>query len=211
MNIQEWAILFWKQILETPLLQWIAVIFGVSEVLLARANKIWLYPTGIIAITLSIYNLYEAGLYAECLLNLYYIVMSVYGWWFWVKKKHKPAVRITHTTPKEWGHVLQIVAGGFVILFLSLKYFTDSTVPVMDAWVSATAWAGMWLLAKRKVENWILLNVSNAFAIPLLIYKGLPLYGVLTLVLFIVAVVGYFDWKKQSREETVSKFLEALD
>jgi nicotinamide mononucleotide transporter len=66
----------------------------------------------------------------------------------------------------------------------------------MDAWVSATAWAGMWLLAKRKIENWILLNISNAFAIPLLFYKQLPLYALLTAFLFIVAVLGYFDWMK---------------
>jgi len=69
-------------------------------------------------------------------------------------------------------------------------------VPAWDAWVSATAWAGMWLLAKRKVENWILLNISNAFAVPLLLYKSLPLYAVLTVILFVVACFGYFDWRR---------------
>jgi nicotinamide mononucleotide transporter len=84
-----------------------------------------------------------------------------------------------------------------------LKYYTDSTVPYWDAWVSATAWAGMWLLAKRKIENWILLNISNAFAIPLLFHKNLPLYALLTLFLFIVAVQGYFKWNKILKQEKV--------
>jgi nicotinamide mononucleotide transporter len=88
-----------------------------------------------------------------------------------------------------------IVAGGFVLLYYCLSHYTNSTVPAWDAWVSATAWAGMWLLARRKIENWILLNVSNAFAVPLLIYKHLPLYAVLTVILFAVAVQGYFHWR----------------
>jgi len=85
---------------------------------------------------------------------------------------------------------------GFPLLYGALVSFTDSDVPWMDAWVTATAWAGMWLLAKRKMENWILLNISNAFAIPLLYYKGLLLYALLTLYLFIVAIFGYIAWKK---------------
>jgi len=75
-----------------------------------------------------------------------------------------------------------------------LKKFTTSTVPLWDAWVSSTAWAGMWLLARRKLENWILLNISNLFAIPLLCYKKLILFSALTLFLFIVAFFGFFEW-----------------
>src|SRR5674476_84298 len=81
--------------------------------------------------------------------------------------------------------------------------FTPSTVPFWDAWISATAWAGMWLLAKRKIENWILLNISNAFAIPILFYKHLLLYSGLTIFLFIVAVQGYITWRKITRKENI--------
>ncbi|MEI9957355.1 MAG: nicotinamide mononucleotide transporter family protein [Ferruginibacter sp.] len=84
-----------------------------------------------------------------------------------------------------------------------LKHFTTSNVPYWDAWVSATAWAGMWLLSKRKIENWILLNISNLFAIPLLIYKQLPLFAILTLVLFVVAIFGYYSWKKIIQQKVV--------
>jgi nicotinamide mononucleotide transporter len=88
-----------------------------------------------------------------------------------------------------------------VLLYTVLVNFTDSTVPLADSWVSATAWAGMWLLAKRKIENWILLNISNAFAIPLLLYKQLPLYAALTLFLFVIAILGYIDWNKTLKQK----------
>jgi nicotinamide mononucleotide transporter len=201
MNIPEWANLFWQQIKETDAIQWIAVLLGVAEVLLAKANKIWLYPTGIAGILLSAFILFESGLYAECLLNGYYLVMSAYGWWYWIKKRNQPPIKITNSTRKDWWIVIGIVIIGFFILYYSLRTFTPSMVPVWDAWVSATAWAGMWLLAKRKVENWILLNISNIFAIPLLVYKQLPLFAALTLFLFIVAIFGFFEWKKILRQE----------
>ncbi|MEO5563089.1 MAG: nicotinamide riboside transporter PnuC, partial [Chitinophagaceae bacterium] len=204
MSLQEWSNLFWQQIKETDALQWVAVSLGVTEVLLAKANKIWLYPAGIAGTLLSIYILFLAGLYAECLLNGYYIVMSVYGWWYWIKKKNLPPVKISYCTRKEWNSVILIVVGAFAILFLMLKYLTPSTVPVWDAWVSATAWAGMWLLAKRKIENWILLNISNFFAVPLLIHKQLPLFAALILFLFIVAIFGYFKWKKIIPQEKLT-------
>jgi len=204
MSIPEWANLFWQQIKETDAIQWLAVLLGVAEVLFAKANKIWLYPVGIAGILLSALILFESGLYAECLLNGYYLVMSAYGWWYWIKKKDQPAIKITYNTRKDWWIVIAIVVISFGILYYSLKTFTPSTVPVWDAWVSATAWAGMWLLAKRKVENWILLNISNIFAIPLLVYKQLPLFAALTLFLFIVAIFGYFEWKKIIRQENLA-------
>ena len=202
MSIPEWANLIWQNIKATTAIEWIAVLLGVAEVLLAKANKIWLYPAGIASVLLTAYVLFHSKLYAECLLNGYYLVMSIYGWWFWVKKKNEPPVKITYSSRKDWQITIGIVIIAFFILYYTLKYQTDSTVPVWDAWVSATAWAGMWLLAKRKIENWILLNISNIFAIPLLIYKQLPLFAALTLFLFIVAIFGYFDWRKKTRQES---------
>jgi nicotinamide mononucleotide transporter len=186
----------------TGIMEWIAVTLAVTEVLLAQQNKIGLYPTGIAATTISVFIFFQAGLYAESLLNLYYIVMSIYGWWYWVKKKSKPQVRISYCNAQEWITVILFVSLGFGFLSFILKYFTPSTVPFADAWISATAWAGMWLLAKRKIENWILLNISNLFAIPLLFHKQLPLYALLTIFLFIVAIAGYIKWSRITRKET---------
>nr|WP_290938320.1 nicotinamide mononucleotide transporter family protein [Haliscomenobacter sp.] len=84
------------------------------------------------------------------------------------------------------------------MLYWVLHTYTDSDVSLLDAFVSSTAWAGMWLLAKRKLENWVWLNVSNLVAIPLLLYKELLMFSILTLFLFVVAIFGYLDWKKHS-------------
>lgn len=201
MEWQNWYHLLAEQLKETTILQWIAVSLGVAEVLLARVNNVWLYPTGIAGILLSMVLLVEARLYAECLLNVYYVVMSVYGWIYWYRKKNEPPVKISYSTRREWLITLSIVFGGWAILYLALKHFTDSDVPLIDAWVSSTAWAGMWLLARRKIENWILLNVSNFFAVPLLFHKRLPLFALLTIFLFIIAILGYREWKKLYRQE----------
>ena len=196
MNLSEWIQTFINQLKAVPVLEWLGVSFGVAEVLLAKANKIWLYPCGIVAVIISTYIFFQSGLYAESALNVYYFVMSVYGWWWWKRRNNHEAPDVSRASSTDWMKTIAIVVIAFVTLYLVLINFTDSTVPVFDSWVSATAWAGMWLLAKRKVENWILLNISNAFAIPLLIYKGLPLYAILTLFLFIIAVMGYVKWNK---------------
>jgi nicotinamide mononucleotide transporter len=200
-DLQSTFELLQEQFAHIDTIQWIVLIFGVTEVLLARANNILLYPSGIIATTFSVYSLFYAQLYAECLLNFYYIIMSIYGWWYWVKKKNEPPVKISITSKQEWITVAAIVFGGWFILYFVLSRFTPSNVPAWDAWVSSTAWAGMWLLARRKIENWILLNISNAFAIPLLFQKELPLFGVLTTFLFIVACKGYIDWMRIHKRE----------
>lgn len=189
------------QLKQTPLLHWIGVVCGVIQVLLAKANKVLLYPFGIASILITVYVLYEAGLYAEILLNGYYLVMSIYGWAHWVARPDRPQVAAAYSKRTDWYITLLIVAIGFPLLYFALVYFTDSSVPIWDAWVSATAWAGMWLLAQRKIENWIWLNISNAFAIPLLAYKGLHLYALLTLFLFVVAIFGYLDWKRIIRRQ----------
>jgi nicotinamide mononucleotide transporter len=209
MQLQDWWHLFLRQVAETDLWQWLAVGFGVLEVLLAKANKIGLYPAGIASTLLSIYILLQSGLYAESLLNGYYLVMSAYGWWYWLKKKNKPAVKISYCNREDWIKVVTIIAVGFALLYMLLTRLTPSTVPVWDSLVSATAWAGMWLLARRKIENWILLNLSNLFAIPLLFYKQLPLYALLTVFLFVVAISGYLDWRNSLKEERLLSFSNA--
>ena len=196
MDTGQWFRILVDEIKNTSLLEYLGVGFGVLQVLLAKANKVWLYPAGIISVLISMYIFFDAKLYAEAALNLYYLIMSVYGWWFWVYRRQFKPLAITKASKKEWQITIVIVAAGFLILYTALNQLTDSDVPVFDAWVSATAWAGMWLLAKRKLENWILLNISNAFAIPLLFYKGLVIYALLTIFLFITAIQGYFKWKK---------------
>lgn len=197
MEIQEYLRLFVEQIKATSYLEWLAVGFGVTEVLLAKRNNILLYPAGIIGILLGIYLKLNAKLYAETLLSMYYLVMSFYGWIIWSKRKVKNQVLpVSWMSKQEYKIAFAIAIGGYFVLYYALVNFTNSDVPILDAFVSSTAWAGMWLLARRKIENWIFLNVSNIVAIPLLWHKDLVLFSLLTLFLFIVAIFGYFDWKK---------------
>lgn len=196
MDLKDWFSLVQEQVIHTRLIEWLAVGFGVSEVLLAKRNNIWLFPIGIISVVLSMYMLAQVGLYAETLLNMYYLVMSVYGWLIWKKRGTAALVAVSWSTDKELKIAILIASGGFVALYLVLRHFTDSDVPLWDAFVSSTAWAGMWLLAKRKMENWIFLNISNLFAVPLLIHKKLPMFALLTIILFIVAIFGFLEWKR---------------
>lgn len=210
MDIQGWFHLFIQQILATSWLEWLAVGFGVAEVLLAKRNKVLLYPMGIISILLWMYLYLGAKLYAEMALNVYYLVMSIYGWMVWKSRTITGVIQISWTNKKELMTALAISAVGFVVLFLVLKHFTDSDVPYMDAFVSATAWAGMWLLARRKIENWIFLNISNIVAVPLLIHKQLAMGAVLTAFLFTVAIFGYLDWKRIAKGKKLEDGKENL-
>lgn len=185
-----------QQIQNTRILEWIAVAFGVSEVLLARKNSIWLYPTGIIGILCGSFLLLDSKLYAETLLHGYYLVMSIYGWINWGNRSLTGASQISRSDGRDLAITVGIAVIGWAFLYFMLTAFTDSDVPVIDAFVSSTAWAGMWLLAKRKLENWIWLNISNLVAIPLLYSKQLYMFSLLTLFLFVVAIFGYLDWRK---------------
>ncbi|WP_412466024.1 nicotinamide riboside transporter PnuC [Pedobacter sp. KLB.chiD] len=196
MSFQDWFKLFQDQILHTSLIEWLAVGFGVAEVLLAKRNNIWLYPTGIISVLLWMFLLLGVKLYAEVLLNVYYLTMSIYGWFIWKKRKLEGENQVSWSGNKELTIAISISIVGFGLLYLVLRHYTDSDVPLFDAIVSSTAWAGMWLLAKRKIENWIFLNISNIVAVPLFFHKKLPLMACLTTFLFIVAIFGFFEWKK---------------
>lgn len=167
------------------------------QVVLAKNNKSINYLFGIAGVLLTLIVMFEAGLYAEFTLNIYYLVMSIYGWFYWLSKKGNAAhqeTKITRNTQADWVKTGLIVVLSFIIFALVLSHYTDSKVPLWDALVSAFAWAGMWLLAKRKLSNWWILNVSNFIAIPLMIYKELYLFAALDVFLFVVAIYGYRNW-----------------
>lgn len=188
---------------QTTWQEWLGVFFSVFQVLLARKNNSNNYLFGIAGISLTLYVMIQSKLYAEFTLNLYYLVMSIYGWLYWKFGKRKSETTISETTNNEKLITAGIVIGTFSIFYFFLTNFTDSDVPILDSLVSAFAWAGMWLMARRKIENWILLNISNIIAIPLLIHKGLYLYAVLTAFLFIVAISGYLEWRKIIKSKSV--------
>ena len=188
-----------QQLKATTIIEWLAFLFGVAQVILALKNKAINFYAGILSVCLYIYVFYTYGLYAESILNLYYLFVSVAGIFLW---RQKNQASITFTTSREWIITLLIVILSWAVLFLILKNFTPSTVPFLDAFVTAAAWAGTWLLIKRKVENWIILNLSNIVAIPLQIYKDLELTSLLTCIYVVVAIVGYIEWRKNACRQT---------
>ncbi len=182
-------------------LQAIGTVFGIGQVVLARQNSIHNYLFGIVAIVTSMWVLYQSALYADILLNLYYLVMSIYGWFYWKFGKHKSETPISISGMQEHLKALGIVIGCFTLMAYWLSFHTDSDVPIWDALVSAFAWAGMWLMAKRKIENWIYLNVSNVISIPLLMYKELYIYAAMSVFLFAMGTSGYLKWRKLMNRE----------
>lgn len=193
---------------QMTLLEIIAVVFAVISVIYQKKNNILVYPAGLVSTGIYVYLLSRDHfkLYADAALNAYYFIMSVYGWVFWARKgKSAVEVPITRSSYRELGIATGIAAAGWFIFHYLLTHYSDSNVPVMDAFVSATACAGMWLLAKRKLENWIYLNISNLAAIPLLFSKTLYFTALLTIFLFIIAVFGYFSWRKAVLQREISQ------
>ena len=175
------------------------------QVLLARKNNPTNYLFGIGGVLLTMYIMFHAKLYAEFTLNLYYLVMSIYGWYIWKWGKEHHQKPISTATKTDLIKVISIIILSFTLSFWILKNYTNTDVPVWDALVSAFAWAGMWLMAERKVENWWVLNVSNLIAIPLMLHKELYLYAFLSVFLFVVAILGFVNWKKIMMENDQSQ------
>ena len=186
---------------KTSLLEWFGVFFSVVQVLLAQRNNIHNYLFGIAGIVLAMFVKFNAKLYAEFTLDFYYLVMSIYGWLFWKFGKQQTETPISFTTTSEKYKAIGIVVSAFLIFYIFLTNYTNSDVPLWDSLVTAFAWAGMWLMAKRKIENWVLLNISNFLAVPLLIHKELYLYAALTAFLFVVAIFGYINWHKILKQQ----------
>lgn len=185
------------------------MITAVVQVLLARANKTSNYVFGAVSTAITIVLYAQGALYAEATLNVYYLVMSIYGLWHWRGEGKRVEVPVTFSSPRDWAAATGIAAATLLIGYIALRFFSNSQVPLWDASAAALAFAGMWLLARRKVENWVWLNASNAVALPLLFFKGYILLAALTGFLFIVAVFGFFSWRKLAIQTRISRPLSA--
>ena len=184
----------------TSMLEWIAFVFALGQVILALFNTRLNFVAGIISVTLYTCLFYKAGLFAESILNAYYLGISIWGILYW-KSGMNQERKISQANNKDWLTTGIIVVIAWCCIYFVLVKFTSSTVPLQDALVASIAWAGTWLLLKRKVENWIVLNISNCIAIPLQYYKGLELTALLTIIYVVVAVLGFFTWRKKMKEE----------
>jgi nicotinamide mononucleotide transporter len=193
---------FLKGIRDTTALEYIAVFFGIISVVFSRMENILVYPTGLINTALYTWFCFSWwGLYAEGSLNFYYTAMSIYGWVLWSRKKNNNAalLQITYSDRCYWGWALAFFGIAFVVLYLILSQFTQSTVPLADSFASATAYTAMWLMAKKKIEHWLWWILTNIASIPLYFYKMAVFTSVQYVVFLVLAIMGYISWRKKYR------------
>ena len=188
--------------------EWISTLTQIASVWYARKNNILVYPTGIIGVILAAWVYFfiaSPPLYADGILNIYYLAMSIYGWINWTK------VDTTNTVsyPVSWCNRAELIQGlisfgvSWIGIYILLVSLTDSNTPVLDSLVSSSAITAMWWMARRKIENWIAWIFSNIVAIPLNFYKGFMLFTLMYILFLIMAYLGLKEWKKKLGQPSI--------
>ncbi|HEY4155621.1 MAG TPA: nicotinamide riboside transporter PnuC [Puia sp.] len=189
---------FINDIYQSTWLEFIAVIFGIGSVIYSRRENILVYPVGMVSTGIFIYLYILHGLYADASVNFYYTVMSIIGWYMWSKKgSGKPLLKMTASTATDWRNALIFFFSCWLVLYLVLKHFTDSTVPMADSFTSGAAFTGMWLMNKKKLENWTWWIITDLASVPLNFYKHLVFASFQYLVFLVLAIMGYITWSKK--------------
>jgi len=205
MNIEQVLEEFIAGMKQTGWMEYVAVFAGIVSVWFSRKENILVYPVGLINTIFYIYLSYKGQLLGEASVNLYYTIMSIYGWYLWRKrdKLKKPLLQVTASNKKEWIRQLVFFGIFYIVIFLALtelkKEFAPGAIPWADALASAAAFTGMWLMTKKKVESWIWWIITNIASIPLYFSKGYVFTSVYYFILLILAVAGLTEWRKRSK------------
>lgn len=196
-------------------------IFGTLSVYFSIKKNIWVYPTGIISTLIYVYILFNFGLLGDCLINVYYSVMSAYGWILWAKNSEDHVhVEVTWATKKEWLYAVILFILSLVLVtaiyyykpYIDNKFSMESTslglyhldwANWMDIFTTSIFLVGMWFMAKQRIENWIFWIIGDFICMPMMIFKGLGITSVQYLVFTIMAILGYLSWKKSFKEKKV--------
>lgn len=195
---------------QTGWLEFVAVIFGIGSVWYSRKESILVYPVGLVNTLIYVYLSIDGHLIGEASVNLYYTIMSIYGWVLWAKKdNHQEAViRITRSSASQWVVHIGFFAAFYITIFLCLSYlknnFLPGVLPVADSFASATAFTGMWLMARKKVESWYWWIATNISSIPLYYVKGYAFTSVYYLVLLVMAFAGLAEWSRKAGKRSLS-------
>ena len=185
------------------MLEFIAVLFGLLSVWYAKNNNIRVFPTGIISVSIYIFINYSAELYANTGINIYYFVMSIYGWVLWGSKNKKVRKKISSCNRKELFFSILLSIFFFLIIYYLLKA-SNSDVPIFDSITTSLSLVAMFLMARRKIENWIYWIIADLIYIPLYFYKELPLTSFQFLVFSIIAILGYKSWTNKLNEKNIN-------
>lgn len=187
-------------------IEFIAVISGIASVWFSKKENILVFPVGLINTTFYIYISIKGHLFGEATVNLYYTIVSIYGWILWARRNEQEehVVKITSSSGREWGTHLLFFAFFYITIYWALTYlknsFSAETIPWADAFASATAFTGMWLMAKKKVESWYWWIATDIAGIPLYFVKHFAFSSVYYFILLILAVMGLIEWRRKAKD-----------
>jgi len=208
MDFNYYLQLLYQNILDSSWMEIVAASFGLVSVWYAKKANILVYPTGIVSVLLYVYICFNAQLYADMGINAYYFIFSVYGWIMWSRKDvNKEELPVTYSDRKTWLISIVVFFISLVVIQVLLRIFKaddvaywSTFVPYTDTFTTAVAILGMWLMANKKVENWLFWIATDVVSVPLYLYKGLVFTSLQFFVFLILAVMGYFEWRKLAKE-----------
>ena len=208
MDFNYYLQLLYQNILDSSWMEIVAASFGLVSVWYAKKANILVYPTGIVSVLLYVYICFNAQLYADMGINAYYFIFSVYGWIMWSRKDvNKEELPVTYSDLKTWLISIVVFFISLVVIQVLLRIFKaddvaywSTFVPYTDTFTTAVAILGMWLMANKKVENWLFWIATDVVSVPLYLYKGLVFTSLQFFVFLILAVMGYFEWRKLAKE-----------
>ena len=181
------------------LLELFAVTMNILSVIYAKRNSILVYPTGLIGTGIFVYILYNFSLLGDMIINFYFVLMSIYGWYYWAQKKDGQTLNnVSRTSIKEYYFILILGITSLLSIYLVYNFYDkwDSWTAYVDTITTAIFFVAMYLMARRKVESWIFWIIGDVITIPLYFYKGLTISSIQYLIFLILAILGYISWKK---------------
>lgn len=176
-----------------------AVVFGLLSVWFAKKNHILVFPTGLVSTSIFVYLLIQWQLLGDLMINIYYFIMSLYGWYYWSRQKNNQTVHeISYLTTKEWWISGLLLIGSLVFVASVYLFFGkfNQVSDYVDTFTTGVFFVGMWQMAKRKIENWWCWILGDIISVPLYFYKGYTFTSIQYLVFTIIAIYGYLAWKK---------------
>ncbi len=179
-------------------LEMFAVLFGLISVWYSKRNNILVFPTGMISTAIFVYLLFKWSLLGDMIINGYFFIMSIYGWYVWSRKKNEAFTPITSLTKKEVIPSVFIFFFSIIIVYLVYIIFDmwNSYTAYIDNLTTAIFFVGMWLMANRKIESWFFWILGDVISVPLYLYKGLTFTSLQYLIFTFIAISGYYTWKK---------------
>lgn len=188
------------------ILEIIAVCFGFLSVWFSKQENILVYPTGIISTAIFVYILSIYGLLGDMMINAYYFAMSIYGWYVWTRKIDATQVTPISTMSKsETRTSIFLFIGTLIFVYIIYELFNkwESWTSYVDTLTTAIFFVGMWLMALKKIENWIYWIIGDIISVPLYAYKGLLFTSLQYFIFTIIAIYGYRAWAKKLKRASV--------